>query len=200
MHNVLDACISTTWACGRGLGPGNVEFLGPKIALPYRLSSISQGPKKSQFPGPNPLHLALEMDMHAVIYQSVPLCTLQFAVVSIKFWMGGGWRVGGGEARGPSWRGRIRGGRGGVGLARAGWLSYFMHLSRPSRAIKLLYEPAQVFWAPNGTRLSARCYFTGPKKLSIYRAQPPPTCCCKWCCPHQIHYARGRIYHKCINS
>ncbi len=35
---------------------------------------------------------------------------------------------------------------------------------------------SRVFWAPNGTLLSARCYFTGPKKLSISRAQPPPTC------------------------
>ncbi len=33
----------------------------------------------------------------------------------------------------------------------------------------------RVFWAPNGTRLSARCYFTGPKKFSNSRAQPPPT-------------------------
>jgi len=31
------------------------------------------------------------------------------------------------------------------------------------------------FWAPNGTRLSARCHFTGPKKLENSRAQPPPT-------------------------
>ncbi len=29
-------------------------------------------------------------------------------------------------------------------------------------------------WAPNGTRLSARCHFTGPKKLSNSRAQPLP--------------------------
>jgi hypothetical protein len=28
------------------------------------------------------------------------------------------------------------------------------------------------FWAPNGTRLSARCHFTGPKKLS--NSTPPP--------------------------
>jgi hypothetical protein len=27
-------------------------------------------------------------------------------------------------------------------------------------------------WAPLGARLSARCHFTGPKKLSISRAQP----------------------------
>ncbi len=32
-----------------------------------------------------------------------------------------------------------------------------------------------VFWAPNGTRLSARCHLRGPKKLSISRAQPPST-------------------------
>jgi hypothetical protein len=37
-----------------------------------------------------------------------------------------------------------------------------------------LYAP-RVFWAPNGTRLSAQCHFTGPKKLSNSRAQPPPT-------------------------
>jgi hypothetical protein len=30
------------------------------------------------------------------------------------------------------------------------------------------------FWAPNGTHLTARCHFTGPKKLSISMAQPPP--------------------------
>ncbi len=29
---------------------------------------------------------------------------------------------------------------------------------------------------PNGTRLLARCHFTGPKKLSISRAKSPPTC------------------------
>jgi hypothetical protein len=111
-----------------------------------------------------------------------------------------------------------------------------------------------VFWAPNGTRLSARCHFRGPKKLSISRAQPPPTCpivmdaffylylfgglecvghsfayvahlwflrdvlirtqsaaVASWratdlathrngCCPHQKHYARGRINHRCINK
>jgi hypothetical protein len=30
------------------------------------------------------------------------------------------------------------------------------------------------FWAPNGTRLSAQCHFTEPKKLSNSRAQPLP--------------------------
>jgi hypothetical protein len=53
----------------------------------------------------------------------------------------------------------------------------------------------RVFWAPNGTRLSARCHFTGPKKLSNSRAQPPPTS------PHN-GYARIQniIIHRCIDS
>ncbi len=55
-------------------------------------------------------------------------------------------------------------------------------------------------WASNGTRLSARCHFTGLQKLSISRAQPAPTCPGNGCCPHQKQYARGRIYHRCINS
>jgi hypothetical protein len=37
---------------------------------------------------------------------------------------------------------------------------------------------SRVFWAPNDTCLSARCHFTGPKKLLNSRAQPPPTCPC----------------------
>ncbi len=36
-----------------------LEFFGPQMALAYRLDAISQGPKNSQFPGPNPLPLAL---------------------------------------------------------------------------------------------------------------------------------------------
>ncbi len=32
-------------------------------------------------------------------------------------------------------------------------------------------DPGNLFWAPNGTRLSARYHFTGPKKVSISRAQ-----------------------------
>ncbi len=38
------------------------EFLGPQMALAYRLDAISQGPKIPRFPGPNPLPLALVMD------------------------------------------------------------------------------------------------------------------------------------------
>ncbi len=34
---------------------------------------------------------------------------------------------------------------------------------------------SQHFWAPNGTRLKARCHFTGPKNASISRAPPPST-------------------------
>jgi hypothetical protein len=41
------------------------------MALAYRLNAVSQGPKNSRIPGPNPLRLALLMDMHA----SKTLCT-----------------------------------------------------------------------------------------------------------------------------
>ncbi len=57
VHNILDVCISITWASGRGLGPGNLEFLCPQKALAYRLDAISQGPKNSWYPGPAPFHL-----------------------------------------------------------------------------------------------------------------------------------------------
>jgi hypothetical protein len=41
---------------------GFLEFFGPRMALAYLLDAISQGSKNSQFPGPNPLPLALVMD------------------------------------------------------------------------------------------------------------------------------------------
>ncbi len=131
-------------------------------------------------------------------------------------------------------------GEGGENRGGALPLSYFMHLTGPCRAIKLLSAPAPppptvwalkplswappclglsmanicvctrryagmhmiytALWAPNGTRLLARCHFTGPKKLSISRAQPPPTCPRKGCCMHQKHYEQGQINHRCINS
>jgi hypothetical protein len=53
-------------------------------------------------------------------------------------------------------------------------------------------------WAPNGIRLWDQCHFTGPKKLSIFRAQPPPTCPRTWICAHPKHYAQGCINHRCI--
>jgi hypothetical protein len=61
VRNAYDAgsIYSITWASGRGLGPGNLDFLLPQMALAYRLDAISQGPKKSRFPGPNPIPLAL---------------------------------------------------------------------------------------------------------------------------------------------
>ncbi len=37
-------------------------FLVHQMALTYWLDAISQGPKNSRFPGPNPLPLALVMD------------------------------------------------------------------------------------------------------------------------------------------
>ncbi len=59
---------------------------------------------------------------------------------------------------------------------------------------------SRLFWVPNGTRLRARCHFTGRKQESISRAQPPPICPRNGCCPHQKNYAQGRINHRCINS
>ncbi len=59
---LLMRAASISWTSGRGLGPGNLEFFGPQIALAYRLDAISQGLKNSQFPGPNPLPLAQVMD------------------------------------------------------------------------------------------------------------------------------------------
>jgi hypothetical protein len=52
---LLMRAASITWASGRGLGPGNLEFFGSQMALAYRLDVISQGPKNSQFPGPKKL-------------------------------------------------------------------------------------------------------------------------------------------------
>jgi hypothetical protein len=69
VHTVLDAFISITWASGRGLGPGNLEFFGPQMALAYRLDVISA--QKTLDPGANPLPLAFVMDMHT----SKTLCT-----------------------------------------------------------------------------------------------------------------------------
>ncbi len=45
----------------------------------------------------------------------------------------GGWGVSGVEARGPSWRGRIRGVEGENKRGGAGWLSSLIHLSGLSR-------------------------------------------------------------------
>jgi hypothetical protein len=61
---IFDASGSFTWASGRGLGPGNLEFFRPKMALAYRLDAISQDLKNS-ISGPNTLPLALVMYLHA---------------------------------------------------------------------------------------------------------------------------------------
>ena len=59
---LLMRAASITWASGWGLGPGNLEFFGLQMALVYRLDAVSKGLKNSQYPGPNPLPLALVMD------------------------------------------------------------------------------------------------------------------------------------------
>jgi hypothetical protein len=55
---------------------------------------------------------------------------------------------------------------------------------------------------PNGTSLTARsrCPFTGPKNVSISRAQLTPSCPRNGFAPHQKHYVRDRINHRSINS
>ncbi len=42
--------------------PKFADIFGPNMALAYRLDAISQGSKKSRFPGLNPLPLGLVMD------------------------------------------------------------------------------------------------------------------------------------------
>jgi hypothetical protein len=85
------------------------------------------------------------------MYWSVPLCTLEFPV---DFWMGGG-----GEGEGKQ----------------CGYVTF------DASSINYLGKwegvgpwKSRLFWALNGTRLTARCHFTGPKKVSISMAQPPP--------------------------
>jgi hypothetical protein len=52
----------------------------------------------------------------------------------------------------------------------------------------MLYMHAnRLFWAPNGTHLTARCHFKGPKKVLISR-------------PHQKHYVQGHINPRSIGS
>jgi hypothetical protein len=53
---IFDGGRTITWASGRGLGPGNLEFFGPKWHSP-----IGSMP----FPGHNPLPLALVMNLNA---------------------------------------------------------------------------------------------------------------------------------------
>ncbi len=55
---LLMLAASITWASGRGLGLES-QLFGPQKALPYQLDAISQGSRESQFPGPNPLPVAL---------------------------------------------------------------------------------------------------------------------------------------------
>jgi hypothetical protein len=69
---------SITWASGRVLGPGNLDFFGPQMTLAFQLDAIWQGPKKSWFPGSNPLPHALVMDaasiksiMHGAVLNTV---------------------------------------------------------------------------------------------------------------------------------
>ncbi len=71
-------------------------------------------------------------------------------LISNKFWMGegmGGWGVGGGESRGQSWRGRLRGvEQGGLvplftWAARAGWIKFLYSPAPPSPTVWALDLP-----------------------------------------------------------
>jgi hypothetical protein len=65
-HCTFDVVKSITWASGRVLGPGKLGlFWGPKLHSP----DISDGPKKPRFPGPNPLPLALVINL--INYRSI---------------------------------------------------------------------------------------------------------------------------------
>jgi hypothetical protein len=59
---LLMGAASITRASGKGLGPGNLEFFGPQMALAYWLDAISQGLKTLDFQGPTLFPLALVMD------------------------------------------------------------------------------------------------------------------------------------------
>ncbi len=58
-----------------------------------------------------------------------------------------------------------------------------------------IYAP--MIYSANGTRLTARCHFTGLKKLSNSRAQPPPTCPRNGAARIHNHYAKRRINPRC---
>ncbi len=55
--NAFDVGKSITWANGRGLGPGNLDFFGPQMVLAYWLDAISQAQKSLDFQDPTPSHL-----------------------------------------------------------------------------------------------------------------------------------------------
>jgi hypothetical protein len=75
MYLTFSALFLSSGIGGGGEGGGfyliALELGGPQMELAYRLVTISQGPKISRIPGPNPLPLPLVMDMHA----SRTLCT-----------------------------------------------------------------------------------------------------------------------------
>jgi hypothetical protein len=59
MRNAFDAGSIHYLGKWEGVGPWKSQLFWASngMALAYRLNAISQGPKKSQFPGPNPLPL-----------------------------------------------------------------------------------------------------------------------------------------------
>jgi hypothetical protein len=90
VHNAFDVGKSITWTSGRGVGPGNQDFFGPCDIASSRQASAIWDPKKSRFPGPNPLPPTCPINGFACIKsitrrtidsfmnRSGPLCPLRF--------------------------------------------------------------------------------------------------------------------------
>ncbi len=51
VYNVLDVCISVTWA-REGVGPWKSRVFGPQMALAFQLDAITQGQKTLDFQDP----------------------------------------------------------------------------------------------------------------------------------------------------
>jgi hypothetical protein len=115
--------------------------------------------------------------------------------------MGGRGGVGGGEAKGPSWRGRIRRVEGENKRGGAGGLSSLMHLGGPSRVIKFLYSPAP----PSPTVWALPCGLV--PKTTYAPMNYKALCIMFWMRAYPLlgevgggwtHYARGCINHRYI--
>jgi hypothetical protein len=61
------------------------RFLGTQMTLAYPLDAISQGPKNSRFPGPNPLPLAAEPIIIGLSLYKV--FRMRIGLVRIRIWL-----------------------------------------------------------------------------------------------------------------
>jgi hypothetical protein len=77
------------------------------------------------------------------------------------------------------------------------WSVVFVYGNNVQNQKKNLYSTS-TFLGPKWHSPVGSMPFHRAQKVSISRAQPPPTRPRNGCCPHQKHYARGRINHRCI--